>query len=157
MSRLAIKHYCRQQLALLDVPAPCAVLTQRPKEIEVGEQAVIVVNVPESKERRYTLNRGFGRKQIEHRVRLDVYWVAADAQTGGQAFDGLLEQIDGIFRTVVIPANISDPDSGGQSVIVWIGEEIDSAIEEPLLDETLQGMVVFSAQKQLAVTEHIGG
>ncbi|GEM_PF-6024082 len=150
MSRFAIKAYCRQQMALLDVPAPCAVLTQRPKEIEVGEQAVIVVNVPESKERRYTLNRGFGRKQIEHRV-------AADAQAGGQAFDSLLEQIDGIFRAVVIPANVSDPDSGGQSVIVWIGEEIDTTVEEPLLDESLQGMVVFSAQKQLAVTEHVAG
>ena len=52
MSRLAVKTYCRQAMALLDVPVPCAVVTQRPREIAVGEQAVIAINVPESKERR---------------------------------------------------------------------------------------------------------
>ena len=157
MTRLAIKAYCRQAMALLDVPVPCAVLTQRPREITVGEQAVIAIGVPESKERRFTASRGAGRKEIAHRVRLDIYWVAADEQQGGEAFDDLLEQIDGIFRAVAIPSAISDPDSGSQSVIVWIGEELTTTVEEPLLDESLQGLVVFAAQKTLAVTEHVVG
>ncbi len=157
MSRPAVKAFCRQAMALLDVPVPCAVVTQRPRQIEVGEQAVITIQVAESKERRFTLSRGAGRKEIVHQVRLDIYWLAADEQQGGAAFDDLLEQIDGIFRTVTIPAAISDPDSGSQSVIVWIGEEVATAVEEPLLDESLQGLVVFTAQKTLAVTEHLTG
>lgn len=157
MSRLAIKTYCRQAMALLDVPVPCAVVTQRPREIAVGEQAVIAINVPESKERRYTLSRGTGRKEISHQVRLDIYWVAADEQQGGTAFDDLLAQIDGIFRTLPIPVDIRDPESGSQSVILWIGEEMTTSVQEPLLDESLQGLVVFTAQKTLAVTEHVSG
>lgn len=157
MSRLAIKTYCRRVMALLDVPVPCAVMTQRPREIAVGEQAVVAINVPESKERRFTLSRGAGRKEIIHQVRLDIYWIAADEQQGGQAFDDLLEQIDAMFRGATIPANIADPDSGAQSVILWIGEEIATTVEEPLLDESLQGLVVFTAQKTLAVTEHLSG
>jgi hypothetical protein len=157
MSRLAIKEYCRQQLALLDVPVPCAVLVQRPKEIEVGEQAVMVVQVPETKERRLTASRGVGRKELLHRVRLDLYWLAADEQAGGRAFDGLLEQVDAIFRSAAIPAAVSDPDTGAASVVVWIGEEIETTVEEPLLDESLAGLVVFAAQKTLPVTEHLVG
>lgn len=157
MSRLAVKSYCRQALALLDVPVPCVVVTQRPRQIAVGEQAVIAVSVAESKERRFTLSRGAGRKEIVHQVRLDVYWIAADEQRGGVAFDDLLEQIDGIFRATTIPVAIADPDSGGQSVIVWIGEEITTIVDEPLLDESLQGLVAFTAQKTLAVTEHVVG
>ncbi|HEY8744820.1 MAG TPA: hypothetical protein VIU62_17155 [Chloroflexota bacterium] len=157
MSRLAVKAYCRQAMALLDVPVPCVVVTQRPREIAVGEQAVITINVPESKERRLTLSRGAGRKEISHQVRLDIYWIAADEQQGGAAFDDLLEQIDGIFRTVTIPVAISDPDSGSQSVLVWIGEDLTTSVAEPLLDESLQGLVVFTAQKTLAVTEHVMG
>jgi hypothetical protein len=157
MTRLAVKAYCRQAMALLDVPVPCAVLTQRPREIAVGEQAVIAIGVPESNERRFTLSRGAGRKEIAHQVRLDIYWVAADEQQGGEAFDDLLEQIDGIFRAVTIPVAISDPDSGSQSVIVWIGEALATTVDEPLLDESLQGLVVFSARKTLAVTEHVVG
>ncbi|MGI8915207.1 MAG: hypothetical protein ACR2JY_15715 [Chloroflexota bacterium] len=157
MSRPAVKAFCRQAMALLDVPVPCAVVTQRPRQIEVGEQAVITIQVAESKERRFTLSHGAGRKEIVHQVRLDIYWLAADEQQGGAAFDDLLEQIDGIFRTVTIPTAISDPDSGSQSVIVWIGEEVATAVEEPLLDESLQGLVVFTAQKTLAVTEHLTG
>ena len=68
-----------------------------------------------------------------------------------------MEQIDGIFRTVTIPVAISDPDSGSQSVLVWIGEELTTSVAEPLLDESLQGLVVFTAQKTLAVTEHVTG
>jgi hypothetical protein len=157
VSRLAVKSFCRQALALLDVPVPCAVVTQRPRQIDVGEQAVVAINVAESKERRFTLSRGAGRKEIVHQVRLDIYWIAADDERGGAAFDDLLEQIDAIFRAVAIPAAIADPDSGGQSVIVWIGEEIATTVEEPLLDETVQGLVVFTAQKTLAVTEHVTG
>lgn len=157
MSRLAVKSYCRQAMALLDVPVPCAIVTQRPRQIAVGEQAVIAVTVAESKERRLTPSRGAGRKEVVHQVRLDVYWIAADEQQGGAAFDDLLEQIDGIFRAVTIPVTIADPDSGGQSVILWIGEEITTVVDEPLLDETLQGLVVFAAQKTLAVTEHVVG
>lgn len=144
-------------MALLDVPVPCAIVTQRPRQIEVGEQAVVVINVAESKEGRFALSRGAGRKEIVHQVRLDIYWIAADDQQGGAAFDGLLEQIDAIFRAVAIPAAIADPDSGSQSVIVWIGEEITTTVDEPLLDETLQGLVVFAARKTLAVTEHVTG
>ena len=157
MSRLAVKAYCRQAMALLDVPVPCVVVTQRPREIAVREQAVITINVPESKERRFTLSRGAGRKEISHQVRFDIYWIAADEQQGGAAFDDMLEQIDGIFRTVTIPVAISDPDSGSQSVLVWIGEELTTSVAEPLLDESLQGLVVFTAQKTLAVTEHVTG
>lgn len=157
MSRSAIKAYCQRQLALLDIPVPCAVVTQRPKEIAVGEQAVVAIGVATSHEKRFTLSRGAGRKQVEHQVRLDIYWVAADEQQGGEAFDDLLEQIDTIFRGVPIPANIQDPDSGAQSVILWIGEEIETAVDEPLLDESLQGLVVFTAMKTLAVTEHLTG
>jgi hypothetical protein len=113
--------------------------------------------VAESKERRLTLSRGAGRKEVVHQVRLDVYWIAADEQQGGAAFDDLLEQIDGIFRAVAIPVAIADPDSGGQSVLLWIGEEITTIVDEPLLDESLQGHVVFAAQKTLAVTEHVVG
>jgi hypothetical protein len=58
---------------------------------------------------------------------------------------------------VTIPAAIADPDSGSQSVIVWIGEEITTTVDEPLLDETLQGLVVFAAQKTLVVAEHVVG
>ena len=157
MSRLAIKEFCRRQMALLDVPAPCAVLTQRPKAIGVGEQAVIVVGVPASKEERLTLGRGSGRKRVDHQVRLDVYWLAADEQDGGDEFDGLLEQIDGIFRSVTIPAGVQDPATGASSVVVWIGEEIETAVDEPVLDGSLQGLVGFSARKTLLVTEHVTG
>ncbi|MCL5947421.1 MAG: hypothetical protein M1298_05340, partial [Chloroflexi bacterium] len=64
MTRLAVKTFCQQQLALLDVPVPCAVLTQRPREVSVGTQAVLIVTLPEGKEERFAGPRPQGRKQV---------------------------------------------------------------------------------------------
>ena len=157
MSRLAVKAYVEQQLAGLSIPVACTVLRQRPKTVEVGEQAVIVVDVAMSRERRYTIPRGVGRKQVDHQVRLDVYWLAADEQQGGDDFDALLEQIDAIFRAAAIPADATDPETSDTSQIVFIGEDIDTEAEPPLTDESLQGLVAFAARKTLAVVEHIVG
>ena len=157
MSALAVKTYVQQQMALLDVPVLCQVFSQRPKEVAVGETAVIIVTIPQSREKRFTLNRGYGRKQVDHTVRLDIYWVAADEQQGGQWFDGLLWQIDHIFRGVTIPVDIADPDNGEQTVILFIGEDIETRLDAPLLDESVQGVVAFTAEKTLTVTEHLTG
>lgn len=157
MSRLGVKAYVADQLAGLSLPVECTVLRQRPKAIEVGEQAVIVVDVARSQERRYTIPRGAGRKQVDHQVRLDLYWLAADEQQGGDDFDTLLEQVDAIFRAVALPADALDPETSDTSQIVFIGEQIDTETDQPLLDESLQGLVAFSARKTLAVIEHIVG
>ena len=157
MSQLAVKLYAQQQLALLDVPVQAAVFSQRPKQVAVGDQAVVVITCPESRERRLTVTRGSGRKEVVHRLRLEVYWVAADEQTGGRAFDTLLWQLDNLFRSVAIPAAVSDPESGEASVVLFIGEAIETTLHEPVLDEAPQGLVAFSAEKVLTVTEHVTG
>ncbi|MCL4545104.1 MAG: hypothetical protein M1118_10990 [Chloroflexi bacterium] len=157
MSRLAVKEYCRQQLALLDVPVPCVVLAQRPREIAAAEQAVIIVTLPESREERFTAPRLFGRKQVTYGAGLEIYWVAADDQAGGTAFDQLLDQIDQYFRLAALPVAIRDPQSGEESQIVFIAEEIATAVEEPLLVEELQGYIVFTARKTVQVVEHTTG
>lgn len=157
MTRLAVKSYCERLLALLDVPVPCAVLTQRPREISVGEQAVLLIALPASKEERFAGPRPAGRKQVTHRVALDVYWVAADDQQGGESFDQLLEQIDALFRGATMPAAVRDPQSGTESQIVFIAEEIETAVNEPQLIEQLEGYIVFTAQKMVQVVEHTTG
>ncbi len=157
MTRLAVKGYCQEQLALLDVPVSCAVLAQRPREIAAAEQAVIIVTLPESREERFTAPRLAGRKQVTYGVGLEVYWVAADDQAGGAAFDQLLDQIDQRFRLAALPAAVQDPQSGEPSQIVFIAEEIATAVEEPLLVEELQGYIVFTARKTVQVVEHLTG
>jgi len=153
MSRLAVKDYFRRQMALLDIPVPCAVLNQRPKEIAVGDQAVIVINIAHSKEVRFTMPRTTGNKKIDHQVRLDLFWVSSDEQDGGNAFDQLLEQVDGIFRAAPMPESLTDPESGAPSTLLFVGEDIETAVNEPLLDESLLGMVVFTATKIVLATE----
>jgi len=157
MSRLAVKAFCRETMALLDVPVPCAVLEQRPKSIPVGEQAVIVVAIDHSKETRFTMPRVTGNKSIIHQMRLDLFWVAADEQTGGAAFDELLEQVDGLFRSAPMPRDLTDPQSGATSRLLFVGEDIETTVQEPLLDESLQGLVVFTASKIIQTTELVQG
>jgi hypothetical protein len=157
VTRLALKTYCQRELALLDVPIPLAVLIQRPKQVEAGEQAVVIIEVAASKEGRYTLDRPLGQKRIDHQLHLDVYWVTAEEQAGGAAFDGLLEQIDAVFRQAVLPVPLRDPDSGLASTLVWIGEDIDTQVLPPLLDAALEGLVVLCAEKTLQVREQVVG
>ena len=157
MSQLAVKRFCRRQLALLDVPVQAAVFSQRPRQVAVGDQAVVVITIPQSRERRLTLSRGAGRKAIVHQVRLDIYWLATDEQDGGRQFDGLLARLDQLFRATPLPAALSDPESGEQSVLTAVGEEIDTRLEPPLLDEQGEGLVAFTAEKLLTITEHVTG
>lgn len=156
MSRLAVKAFVAQQLALLDIPVPLTVLTQRPKEVEVGIHAVVVIELPETKEMRLTLGRPNGSKKVEHRVSLGIYWMGVDPTTGDR-FDELLDQMDDILRTTTIPVTLTDPQSGSKSQLVWIGEEIETRVHEPLLDESLEGLIVYSAEKTYAVWEQVTG
>ena len=157
MSVVAIKTYVQQQTALLDVPVTCEIFAQRPKEVEVGQNAIIVVNVPQSREKRLTMPRTYGQKVIEHQVSLVVYWVSDDEQTGGQYFDGLLWQIDHIFRTTAIQATITDPDNGEQSVLDFVGENIDTRVDAPEFAGEDQSVVVFAAEKVLLLSERLVG
>jgi hypothetical protein len=157
VSQAAVKQFCAAQLALLDAPVQTAVYSQRPKQVTVGEQAVVVVTIADSREARFAPPRGAGRKIVVHRVRLDLYWLAADEQQGGAAFDALLQQVQARFRTASLPASLSDPATGEESVLVWIGEEIETTLNEPLLDETAEGLATFSAELVLPATEHVEG
>ena len=157
MSRLAVKAYMAQQLALLDVPVPLTVLTQRPKETEVGEKAVIVIAIESTREQRFTVPRGGGSKKLLHKVRCDLYWMASEPDVGGNAFDQLLDQVDGIVRAVTLPVTLADPQSGAASNLFLIGEDIETSVNEPLLDASLEGYVVFSASKTYDCWEAVQG
>lgn len=164
MSVLAVKEYVAAQLALLDVPVLASVWSQRPKQVTVGEQTVVIVTCPQSRERRLTGARARqgaptsgGLKQIEHTIRLDVYWIAADEQAGGRWFDTLLDLLDQTYRAVTLPAALTDAETGGQSSISVLGEQIDTQREEPQLDESAEGVVAFTATKTLQVTEYVQG
>lgn len=156
MSELAVKLYVQQQLALLDVPVDARVFSHRPKEVEIGEQAVVVITIPRSREKRLTIPRGQGAKRIDHEVRLHCYMLHDDEQAGGRMFDGLKWQIDRQFRTALIPVVISDPDSGEQSGIVLIGEEIETRTEEPQMEAEF-GTAIFYAEVTLSVWENVQG
>lgn len=157
MSQAAIKAFCAAQLALLDTPVQTAVYSQRPKQVTVGEQAVVVITIADSRETRFAPPRGAGRKVVVHRVRLDLFWLAADEQQGGTAFDALLQQVQARFRSLSLPVDLNDPATGEASVLVWIGEEIEMTLNEPLLDESAAGLAAFSAELVLPATEHLEG
>lgn len=164
MSALAVKEYVRQQLAALDVPVLASVWSQRPKQVPVGEQTVIVITDPDAREARLAGPRAQagnpqsgGAKTVTHRVRLDVYWVAADEQAGGRWFDTLLELIAQTFRGVALPAALTDPDTGAQSALALIGEEMETHRLEPELDQSVEGLVAFTAEVTLTAVEYVQG
>lgn len=156
MSELAVKLYVQQQLALLDVPVDARVFSHRPKEVEVGEQAVVVITIRRSREKRFTLSRPAGSKRVDHDVCLYLYMLHDDEQAGGRMFDGLKWQIGRQFRAATIPVSISDPDNGEQSGIMFVGEDIDTRTEEPQVEAEL-GTTIFYAEMTLAVAEIVTG
>lgn len=164
MSALAVKTWVAQQLSSLDVPVLASVWSQRPKQVAVGDQTVVIVTCPETRESRLTGPRARagvptsgGLKSLIRRVRLDVYWVAADEQAGGRAFDTLLETLVGVYRAVALPAALVDPDTGAQSSVGLIGEDMETRMEEPEQDRSQEGLVAFAAELTLTVVEYVQG
>ncbi len=163
MSRLAVKAFCEKQLATLAEPMACNVLKYRPKQVTFGEDvALVLVDDPETEETPLVIVLGPIGQQVEHRVRLEIYWASADEEKGATLFDALLERIDQLFRKALKsagggtnPMAVVCPETGAQSTITEIGKRITTHQDSAVLDEEPQGLVAFTAEKTLVVKEFL--
>jgi hypothetical protein len=157
MSRLAVKSYVAAQFASLNVPGNCTVCYEDPKVEEVVTQALLVIRILRSRETRYTMPRLTGNKKIEHEVSVTVNWITDDEQAGGRIFDAVLEQLDGFMRAAPLPADLTDPDSGLPSRLLFAGETIETEVVPPEQADSQLGAVVFGALKLYNLTELVQG
>jgi len=159
MSSLAVKTYCAQALANIDVPAPVQTFVQEFKQTEVGSNIVCWISRPHGEETRLTIQRATGMRQVVHDIVLVLEWTVADEQVGGNAWDVFLDKVDDVFRklSTTVSFEITDPETGAKSAIWEIGEQIKTEELETKLDEATQGMVLFSAVKTITVKEVLTG
>lgn len=162
MTRLAVKAYVKDLLDDTSLVYPMLVETviQRPKYVNVGGAASIIVYLAEERERRVALPRGSGAKQIDDSIVLAITWATDDAELGGQQFDGLLALIDQVVRAVDFSTGailLTDPETGEESALFAIGEEIKTTFYLPQTvgDELSTGLMLFMAEKELSVVEMI--
>ena len=143
-------------------PVPVEALDHRPKRGQAADSVIVVAVLPSSNERRFAHPRGeYGSKIRDLSIRLDLYWITMDEQVGGQVFDALLDNIDDLFRGYPEPSigvQMVDPLTGEQSILQKVGEEIRTAVADPVRDpDELEGLVLFTAQKWLTVSELLAG
>lgn len=158
MSRLALKQFMAQVLADITEPMPCDVWTQLPKEDEVGTNAVIIALVPRSREKRKTISGLHSSiKEVEHMLELRVFWTNDESQQGGTQFDTLLQVVDRLVKAQSTPLMLTDPETGDQSQLIYLGEEIETVVPEPESVGDSASALMFSAVKSVQAVEYLQG
>ena len=164
MSLLAVKAFVQQTAASATVPASNQFITsikaieQPPKLAKLGQVSVDFVSRVSRRERRASMPRGAGNKEIQYIVDLDIYATASDEQNGGRDFDEILDAISVALRSVSLSSTttIQDPRTLVNYQLLSIGEEIEDELYEPELTET-QGRVEFHAIKRIPVRLWVTG
>ncbi len=164
MSMLAVKAFVQQTAASATVPVSNQWITsikaieQPPKLAKLGQVSVDFVSRVTRHERRATMPRGGGNKELLYIVDLDIYATATDEANGGRDFDEILDAISTALRSVSLAntTTITDPRTAATYQLLSIGEEIEDQLFEPELTET-QGRVEFHAVKRIPVTVWVTG
>lgn len=160
MTQLAVKTEIAKLFSDITSPVSCDVFIQMPREDQVGLKAILLISIKQSRESRESLGFGIGIKQIQHSVSIQSWYVNDDPQVGGREFDVLISVIQKLLRGYGAPGaaqQISDPETGEQSQILWLGEEITSAIQTPEISEETSGEFIFSGVVNTVVVEQIQG
>lgn len=158
MTRTATKEFVGRGFADFTVPVPLSVWLYLPKEDEVGTNAAVILDIPRSREKRLTIGGlHTGRKEVSHQLELRVWYTNDDSQVGGRVFEVLLSKVDDVLRGFNTPQAVSDPNTGEQSTVVYVAEEIDTAVSFPEAYEEGGSNLVFMAVKTATVVEHVEG
>ncbi len=160
MSRLAIKQYIITQIAAQEAAIVnntttwTHVITMRqvPKFEKLGLGLFVITGPSRRVESRLSGSRGAGQKKAIYRMRIWMHAAAKDDQVGGDDFDVAWENLLQVLRTINVQVGITDPETGVQSWLHEIGENIDDTIEEPRQSAN-QGLIRLFGEALITVEE----
>ena len=156
MSDLAIKTFLQITLANLTGQIPLTVWAQAPKRMVAGtDQCAVVINIPNVRETRISRPRGGGTKERMVTARLSFTWVYLDDQAGGQFFGLLLDAVDKLFNNLSLPVMVTDPVTGETTSLHDLGEQIDTTVADPQLDQGPENYMIYLAEKRLTLKEWV--
>ena len=110
-------------------------------------------------ERRQTMPRLHGFKQLNHTIDIYVVWLASadDADVDlDSSWTLLIDAILGALRVVPIAVPMQDPQTGVKSQLLAIGEQMDVE-NTPVMTPESQRLLYYSARITAPVTEALQG
>ena len=159
MTLLSVKSYVATQAAQIPLSgisiwSAVHAYRQRPKREKAGHTCIAAIGDVRRIEDRATMPRGAAEKLLTYDLDLLLYATHSDEQSGGDAFDTLVENAAAFFRTLT-PGNpaLIDAVTGATSYLTHIGER--EEVELLLPEETggSQSRMNFRAILRLAIVE----
>lgn len=128
MSANAVQLYVADQLDGLPVPSQVMAAAQAwvlpPPVVQLAPNPQLYVWGARVDENRYTLPRFQGQKRVAYNISVWVQWASDNDPGLVQEFPVLLDAVRDYLRSVPIPAALTDPRTGAESVLLNLGERI---------------------------------
>lgn len=172
MSEIGVREFCRSTAAATALThitnfTKVAAFRQLPRRQNLRSTIMVGIGQVVSEEVRGTLGGrgsgiGTGTKKITYAVDLLIVATGAAAASAGDDFTVFLDALKAQFRTVVLPATVTDPVTGATTQIQRVGEDMHAEAYEPDVDndeeqEDGTGGLIFRAVLTLTVVEEPQG
>jgi hypothetical protein len=167
MSRVAVRHWVAENLeALTDLPIDQRVSEHAWSQEQAGSTVLTTVYIPRQVLSMQTDSQGrpirslggyAGNRKREYTLNVVLIWAdGGDSEVGGQKFDAQIDCIEGALRALVVPAEVTDPDTGVVTHVISIADDIDIEATIPTYQQD-SGLMFYTADIQMIVREIFTG